>query len=338
MEKVHNWCMRNKGWTISIGLFMIFFGLIIDQQYGGLHLAYISAIFHLLVILGEAIVVMFFLHVIVEEQNYQEHVQQTGKVLSEIQNGIVSVVEQQASFTETQFRELIQNIKDDLFAAILRDKMPADMVRQILDSDFFRPTFLRRNLKVQYLFRENKSTELVVEQKIEFDMQYVIGQGLSINYEMPFSLSDSPLASYRFLEAGVRRYIDNSSANMGPPETFTENDFDKKEFGNNNEKDYFALKKPIPVNKNETIHVYQHIVISFSQQSTGIVDNYFVNHHTLRADIEIEFPEEYEFTIYPTFPEESLPQPIKFGKRKVYENIRFMIPGHGWGYSILKKS
>jgi hypothetical protein len=89
--------------------------------------------------------------------------------------------------------------------------------------------------------------------------------------------------------------------------------------------------------KSERIHVYQIIEISFPLQGRGVVDNYFVNHHTLGADIEIVFPKEYVFEIYPTFDLGELPSPITMGSRKLYENIKFLLPGQGWGYSILRK-
>jgi hypothetical protein len=90
--------------------------------------------------------------------------------------------------------------------------------------------------------------------------------------------------------------------------------------------------------KSERIHVYQIIEISFPLQGRGVVDNYFVNHHTLGADIEIVFPNEYEFEIYPTFDLGEMPEPMTMGSRKVYENIKFLLPGQGWGYSILRKN
>lgn len=298
---------------ILIGMMIIVVGLVIDNQFGDLHQMYIDAISHLCIILGEAIMVMFFLHIIIEQQNHGDHMKKV----------------------EESIQSLIHNIQRDLFAAIMKDKMPHDLIRLMLEGSFFKPTFLRRNLKVYYDFLDENENKLRMTQRIEFDMEYVLGEETIINYPMGFSMSDSPLAEYAFKEAGCRRYKNDNT--MNDLKVFNKDDFEVKERGTKKEKDFYCLKNEIPMKKSEKIHVYQIIEISFPLQGKGVVDNYFVNHHTLGADIEIVFPNQYEFEIYPTFDLGEMPSPITMGNRKIYENIKFLLPGQGWGYSILRK-
>jgi hypothetical protein len=275
---------------------------------------YIDAASHLCIILGEAIIVMFFLHVIIEQQHHGDHMQKV----------------------EQSIQSLIHNIQRDLFAAIMKDKMPHDLIRLMLEGSFFKPTFLRRKLKVYYNFLDETDNKLRMTQRIEFDMDYVLGEEAVINYPMGFSMSDSPLATYTFKEGGFRRYKEDDT--MNNLKRYTKDDFEIRERGTKKEKDFYALKNEITMKKSERIHVYQIIEISFPLQGRGVVDNYFVNHHTLGADIEIVFPNEYEFEIYPTFDLGEMPEPMTMGSRKVYENIKFLLPGQGWGYSILRKN
>ncbi len=333
MNKIHSWCMDHKKSMILIGLAIIFIGLLIDYQWNPSHDTLISAVSHLFIIFGEAIIVMFLLHLIIEEKHHHQNREESRLIVEDLKEKSLALITEQAE----AFKGLTDQIKGDLFEAILKDKMPHDMVKQMLDSNFFKPTYLRRNLKVKYTYDKIEGNILYIIQTIEFDIEYAVGNEPSIYYEMPFSLSDSPLAKYQLKEAGYREY----GGNQLKPEIHKfydrEEDFIKKEFGPNQDKDYFSLVKKVSLNKKEKIHVHQIIEAKFTLQKSGIVDNYFVNHHTLKADIEIEFPENYEFNIYPTFPEQDLPTPTVTGRKKAYENIKFLIPGQGWGYSILKK-
>lgn len=339
--------MSHKLGMIIIGCLIILLGLIVHYGSGSSHSIYISVASHFFIILGEAILVMFFLHVVIEEKNHDNFVKSHKKSIAEFQEDSMELLTLQTTETKRAFGDLfkdvntqvtttIENIKDDLFIAILKDRMPHDMVKPILDSNFFKPTFLRRNLFVKYQYMECVGEILRVKQRIEFDMSYVVGTEDEIDYDMPFNLSDSPLAKYKFISAGIRTYWNNRLRN--DLKTFAEADFEKIELGDNKEKDYFRLKAPLKIKKNETIHVYQEIMDIFTLQESGIVDNYFVNNHTIIATIEVtDFPPDFEFNIYPTFPEENLPKPIIMGNRKTYENINFLIPGQGFGYSILRK-
>lgn len=324
---------------IVIGGLIILLGLIVDYHFNKDHDAFVSAISHLFIILGEAIIVMFFLHVVIEEKNHSEY----RAIIDELKEKSIRVIEEQTSKVGIKFNELFEGVnaqvqettervRGNLFEAILKDRMPHDMVQVMLASNFFSPTFLRRNLVVKYVYHSCDENTLKMKHYIDFEIENVLGKDPTSSYEMPLSLSDSPLAKYKLLEVGYKR------VNTGETTTFTENDFNRSTFAELDDKDLYSLKKSIEISKKEKVKIYQIIEATFPLQKAGVVDNYFVNQHTLDTTITIEFPEEYEFIIYPTFPEKNLPAPeLRLGY-KCYPNIAFLVPGQGWGYSILRKN
>lgn len=323
MNKLHKWCMNHKYFMIFLGTLLIFIGLMLDYLWGDAHIMALDALYHLFVILGEAIIVMFVLHIIIEEQNHHQHLAITNQIL-----------ETQTRETAHLFKQLLEDMKEDLFAAFLKDKIPGDLIRVMVESEFFKPTFLRRNMRVDYTFRSLEGNFLHMDSKIEFDLEYVIGASNEMHYPMIFSLSDLPSAKYSFNGAGYRRY--SSTGELGEVCNLSLQHFTNREFGEDKEKDNFRLTSPIVMKKNEVIRVFQLLTVKFLLQDTGIVDNFYVNHHTFKTDILVSFPKEYTFNIYPTFPDDDLPAPFALGTSIVYENIRFLVPGQGWGYSIIK--
>jgi len=348
MFKIHNWCMRHQKLTILFGFIIIFFGILINYHWNESHDTILSAISHLLIIFGEAVVVMFFLHIWVEAKNHHDHMLESSRIIDNLQSQTLRLITDQTTRSQELFNETLlsiqkqaglttDQIKTDLFEALLKDKMPAEMVRQMLDSTLFKPTFLRRNLDITYSFDHIENNYLVLKVDIHFDIEYSIGNEKQIDYEMPFSLSDSPIATYKLKEASYRRYINSELDTKIIRFTEDSTDFLKKEFGPKKEKDEFTLNQKITLSRNERIKVYQTIEVKYNLSYPAVLDSYYVNHHTLSTTIRIDLPKEYEFVLYPSFPEKDLPTPIYIAGKPVYENIKLLIPGQGWGYSILRK-
>lgn len=349
MQRVQNWCMRNKAWTVVIALAIISAGLYVDIALNKEHNSIMSAGSHALIIFGEAVVVMFFLHVWVEAKNHEEHLASSKIIIDDLKDKTLEVMTDQTVRFQQLFAETLEGIqsqvalttdqiKIDLFEALLKDKMPAKMVRLMMDSKLFKPTFLRDTLDISYTFDRVEDRFFVMNIDIEFDIEYVVGHEQEITYEMPFSLSDSPVATYNLKEAGYRRFVNGQMDSSLTKYTNSQNDFLKKEFGPNNEKDYYTLNNRIRLKKNEKIRVYQTIEVKYNLENEAVLDDYFVNHHTMNTTIKITLPSDYQFVLYPSFPEEDLPTPMIIAGATVYENIKLLIPGQGWGFAILKKN
>ncbi|WP_345952987.1 hypothetical protein [Mucilaginibacter sp. PAMB04168] len=356
IEKISQWCVEHPILSILAGLLCILAGLYINELYSvhtteaGLkwltNVHWSAVFYHFLVILGEAIVVMFFLHVFIEKVNSHAHHEQSREAIRHMESLSAAILTDKKNEIEKVFGDLIQTfttegrqtveaLKVNLFAAILEDKMPAEVVKVILENDFFNTHILRRNLKVEYVLKEIKEKSLIIEQRISFDMQYISGKEEFIEYLMPFSLSDTPLASYTFIEASFKTL---SASNDSEYVKLNQTDnFQVREYGKNREKDSFELSKPIMIAKNETITVEQVMHAEYLLDDKGMFDSYHVNNHTVDVTVVFDLPPEFDVALYPTFPEKFLPPVRTLHNRRSYDRIKFLVPGQGFGFSIKKQ-
>lgn len=334
------WAVNNPKICIGIGLLIIFIGLCINLAYEHYHFFVLSIFAHLFIILGEAVMVMFFLHLFIEEQTHEKY----SKMLLDLGSDSRAVLAEQAdkigkefdglvSDLRIQAEETVKNINDNLFAAILKDKLPHQIVDVVLASNFLNTEILRKNLKLSFTYLGKDGDNIRIAQRTEFDLEYIFGNGPAYFYFMPMSFTDTPLSSYQFKEAGYRRYLGDQLA----PGGYSVFKVDVGA-GISVEGDVYNLSAPVSIAKNEKIHVYQTIEIIYNIGQDGVVDNYFVKHHTVNTKIDLNhFPDELKFEVYPTFPSENFGSGKKTGTKITYEDIAFLVPGQGFGFSISKK-
>lgn len=325
IDKLSQWCVLNPRITVCIGILIVLFGVIIEDLFaippvGTIilnHNHYATVIYHFLVILGEAIIVMFILHMYIEKSNSHAHAQSNKEALDKM-----------IAMNEEAFSQ-------GLFSAVLKDKIPAEVVQAVLQSEFFNTNLLRKKLLVSYIYKGREQNTIIIEQRIGFDMVYISGTAENLEYPMRFALSDTPLAKYKFIEAG---YKNISPVSNHPLIKLNKNDnFDVVEKGKDKEKDVFQLKEPIQMTKNQPIHVEQVLEARYDIDEKGMVDSYHVNQHTLDVSILFDLPSDLEVNIYPTFPEKFMPAPEDYGTRIEYNNISFLVPGQGFSFSIKKQ-
>jgi hypothetical protein len=318
---IRDWAMDNQYYCVTIGVLLILLGIIFSYVYEEHKIVYWMVLSHLLVILGEAVVVMFFLHIVVEEQNNEyshkkldEQTLIAGQKMSELISGF-----------KKEANSTIDNIKENLFEAILMDKMPHQIVKVVLDSKFFNAEILRRNLKMTFKYLSHSDDTLVITQKNEFEIEYISGADLLYNYEMGFGLTETPIVKYKLINAGYKKRSEKSIQ-------FGEGDIIPSKRG-------FSLAQPIPIEKNERIKFHQLVEATYKMGEDGVVDNYFTRLHTINMSIDIiDFPDEYVFTPYPTFPSKGFENPDNDGTKISYEKIEFLVPGQGFLYSFSKKN
>ena len=92
---------------------------------------------------------------------------------------------------------------------------------------------------------------------------------------------------------------------------------------------------PIQITKNEIITVEQIFHSKYSLEN-GMYDSYHVTNHTIGVSVIFDLPKEFEVEIYPTFPEKYLPLRRYNGSQIIFDPIKFMVPGQGFGFSIKK--
>lgn len=350
--KISEACVGNPLLTMFIGILFIIFGISIHEFYNDIpvnsstgiwqRVHWSTIFYHFFVIFGEAIFVMFVLHVAVEQSNHRAHRQATEKSMIELQHTSIAIlsdlkyrIEDVFNAMTTAFKiegqETLKALKSNLFSAILQDKMPAPIVEVILKNDFFITTFLRRKLTIEYVYKYSDVTSIFIEQRIKFEMEYIAGDQEKIAYAMPFSLSNTPLAQYEFVEAS---YKSKSAEDACPYTNLTKEEhfYVKETIG---EKSAFELCDPIQITKNEIITVEQIFHSKYSLEN-GMYDSYHVTNHTIGVSVIFDLPKEFEVEIYPTFPEKYLPLRRYNGSQIIFDPIKFMVPGQGFGFSIKK--
>ncbi|MGQ7854412.1 hypothetical protein ACUN24_09195 [Pedobacter sp. WC2501] len=343
VSQFSKWCVERPLLGVLLSLALIMLGLYIhDQPTDGesstgllMRVHWSTVFYHFFVILGEAIFVMLVLHVFIEKANADAHMEHSQVAVKNMEVLSAAHIKELMKTFKDEGNKTIETLKHNLFAAILEDKMPAEVVQVVLENEFFNTNVLRRNLKIEFLFQSEKEKEIIITQRITFDMQYISGKDDTIEYFMPLSLSDTPVAEYAFVEA-------NYKSLSGPPEgeyiklTKDEN-FRVREYGKNNEKDTFELIEPIVLAKGETVNVEQVIEATYNLDDKGMFDSYYVNNHTIDIIVAFDLPKDYEVGIYPTFPEKLLPPVRTSANRRTYDKIRFLVPGQGFGFSIKKQ-
>ncbi len=106
--------------------------------------------------------------------------------------------------------------------------------------------------------------KLRLVQRTEFDVEYVFGTKSEYHYEMPISLSNTPVSEYRLKEVGYRSYVvgntDWNKFKIGQGITQSEEDF--------------ILESLIKIPKNEKIKVFQEVDVICTIGQFGTFDNY----------------------------------------------------------------
>jgi hypothetical protein len=340
------WAVNNSHWCIFIGISIIASGLMVDlldekKVSELLHIreAIISILIfiiaHGLIILGEVIAVTFFLHLFIEEKQHE----QNAKMVEELGNESKRILTKQAGSINDEFKGLIDGFKveadrviadinEGLFVAILKDKLPHQIVKPLLDSNFFIAEILRRSLTLTFSIKEINEDKLKFLQRTEFDIEYVFGANQEYLYNMPISLSNTPIVEYKLKEVGYRRYVPG--------------DTEWKKFRPNNgidqAEDDFTLMDAVKIQKNQKIKVFQEVDVICKIGGVGIFDNYCSFHHTVGMRIDIlDLPDDYEFKLYPTFDSDKFKNPSITGMKISYKHIEFLVAGQGIGFSISKK-
>jgi hypothetical protein len=321
-----HWILRFIKTWIVLALLLIMAGLFLNHIYEMSHEIYYLFGCHFLIILGEAIFVMFTLHLLVEKRNHDYSyslLQEQSQNFNEEFNSLIIGFKQET-------KETLEDLKvNGIFAAILREKLPHQIVEKMLSSKFLNAAILRENLKLTFDYLRIDGDNIIFNQRMDFDIRYISGSKSHYEYDLYLKLSKTPVADYKFEEAGYRPNDDwnKLSHNEG-----NENGGIKKE-----QNDVYKMATPVSIAKNEKTSFYQILEATYNIGGEGTVDNYFSNLHTINMSIEINnFPKEYSFVVYPTFPRANF-NPKITGTKISYELIEFLVPGQGFSFSISKK-
>lgn len=332
LDNFQRWCISHTGVSMCFGFLLIGIGVYISDH-EALHLA-TTVISHFSIIAGEAIVVMFFLHLFVERLNTQGH----ENVIKNLVGSLSTQMHTEVNSLMLDFRSEAEittaKLKENFFAAILHDKMPHKFVEQVLKNDFFNTSILRENLSVKYDVHEEGS-DLIIFNELEFTMTYVSGKEKTLAYDMAFSLSDTPQLSYRLDKVNYQRV----GTDVDPIYLDESTHFRKDELGDSKEKDQFSLKEPILLKKDESLRVQQRFIARYNNFSGLFQDIYYVNQHTLDVTVSFKVTEGFSVNMYPTFPEKMLPKVRKnsWKGEDVYSSIPFLVPGQGYMFTIKKE-
>ncbi|KIA94919.1 hypothetical protein OC25_08270 [Pedobacter kyungheensis] len=320
-----HWILKFTKTWIVLALGLIMGGLFLNHIYEMSHQIYYLFGCHFLIILGEAIFVMFTLHLLVEKRNHDYSyflLQEQSKNFNGEFNSLIKEFKQET-------KETLEDLKvNGIFTAILREKLPHQIVEKMISSKFLNAAILRERLKLTFDFLRIEGDNIIFNQRMDFDLRYISGSKSHYEYDLYLKLSKTPVAEYKFKEAG-------HGSNNDWNKLFYKGDGSggiKKESG-----DVYKMATPALIAKNEKISFYQILEASYNIAGEGTIDNYFSNLHTIDMAIEINnFPEAYSFMVYPTFPRTNF-NPRTSGTKISYDLIEFLVPGQGFSFSISKK-
>ncbi|TFF34204.1 hypothetical protein [Mucilaginibacter psychrotolerans] len=332
LNRLQTWSVKNPKSCTLIGLFIMALGLLCDHFSKDTHSTVWFLISHLFVIFGEVITVTFFLHTFIDQQQHEHFKQLLENVSQESKKELA----QEAKFLGEEFNKLIGQLREqaeititeingNLFEAILKGRMPHQIVDAVIESNFFKTDLFRRDLKLSFDVVSIKDNELTLLQRTEFEIEYIYGETMEFEYNMPISISNTPLGMYELKEIGFKKNAGDRWKTRKIGEGIVLNGED------------FLLERPITLQKNQKVLVFQDLIAKY-KIGNGIVDNYFANHHTVNTIIEVNnLPYEYEFKLYPTFPSNNdMSEPDRTGTKISYNAIKFLVPGQGFGFSISK--
>lgn len=324
-KREQHWVLKFSKTWIVLSLMLIMAGLFLNHIYEMSKEIYYLFGCHFLIILGEAIFVMFTLHILVEKRNHDYSyalLQEQSQNFNEEFNSLITGFKQE---TKEMFEDL--RVKG-IFAAILREKLPHQIVEKMLKSDFLNAAILRENLKLTFDYLRTEGDNIIFNQRMDFDIRYISGFKSYYEYDLYLKLSKTPVADYKFEEAGYRANDDWDKLTYKEDQS---GEIKKDENG------AYIMAPNVLIAKNEKARFYQILEATYNIGGEGTVDNYFSNLHTINMSIEINnFPKEYSFIVYPTFPRENF-KPKTTGTKISYELIEFLVPGQGFSFSISKK-
>lgn len=332
-QSLSEWCIKNSKTTIWIGVGAIFAGVIIGCVTELFHheilpvwRVILTILWHALVIFGEALAVVFFLHYFVEKQTH-EHNQ---KVMTDRFDGLITTFENNSN-------EKIKQIQHNLFKAILQGAniMPVEIIDFIKKANY-NTKLIRSDLELVYFFDKTDGDKIIIKQEMTFRLKNNSeNDSEAEKFAMPLRLNDSPFVSYDFMEASYTP-IDADGEPRGKKNKFTKSNFKDKD--NASETSDITLGEYIEIKSGEQIEVYQYIktIFNFGVNET-VSDYYHSMMYTTKITIKaMHFPPEYDFELIPTGPNKN----IKFdtaGDNKIFE-LPFFLPGQGFYYTIQKKS
>ncbi|MEO6617136.1 MAG: hypothetical protein ABIN80_00715 [Dyadobacter sp.] len=171
---------------------------------------------------------------------------------------------------------------------------------------------------------------MLVINDLTFTMVYTAGSSPTLDYKMPFSLTDTSEITYDF---------ENASFNFkDDPETIvTEADFNvQKTVDQRKEQDLYELKKPIVLRRDQELIVKQRFIARYENFNGVLNDIYYVNQHTMNVSVEFKYKGAFTINIHPTFQHSIKPKQSRFNNEITYSAIPFLVPGQGYMFSIKK--
>src|ERR1700761_5387502 len=127
--RIQLWCTRNPWPTVLIGAVFVGIGLLIDisfdlyfaEKYPGYNLM-VTILSHLFIILGEATMVTFFLHLFVEHKVQTDHLNYMNSLLQQEMGQIQKNVDNIMNNFRNEIDKNVSAIKKSLLEALLEEK------------------------------------------------------------------------------------------------------------------------------------------------------------------------------------------------------------------------
>jgi hypothetical protein len=198
-QSLSEWCIKHNKETVWIGLIAIFFGVVIGCVTELFHhdifpiwRLLLTVLWHALIIFGEALAVVFFLHYFVEKQTHEHN----ERVLTDRFDGLINTFENNSN-------EKIKQIQHNLFKAILQGAniMPVEIIDCLKKANYNTKLF-RHNLDINYSFDRIDGDKFIIKQEISFHLKNNDENHENIEkFKMMLRLSSSPFVSYELMEA-----------------------------------------------------------------------------------------------------------------------------------------
>lgn len=319
-----------------------------------------------MLIFGEALVVFFFINVILERETRNAFVKELTHALKEQEekilvslksatevvskqeeklvsslSGLTLLIEDQEAKLKialekasdalvSQTQDLTTTINNDFFKLILSERTSPEIANEMNEIDFFKPGFLFQKYKLKLKFSVLIDGRIELIQEDAFHVKNF--SKVKLEYVMRFSTTETETKLYEFVEAGISENLIKPSFEPLSIDDFIETPIEDLKSGS-----LFELKPAIrqTVEPNGSLAAYMTLKTTFTPNNGGIDDYAFTNLYMMPSTIEVTVPNGYDFRLFPTFPNEELKKRSKRAYTTIYE-LPFLTPGQGYNFSLIK--
>ena len=314
------------------GLLFFVVGILIDVFAPEPHSIWLVALSHFLLIFGEALSVFFMINVVLENETREKFMNDTKELISDQQAQILRSFDEISRELLAKTGNLFTDINRDIFRVILQERTSPEIAVEINQDDFFKSSFLRTKTDMKFWFSVNTGRQNQIDLRQEDDFAIKNISKEEVLYHMRLFLTATSSKTYDLVEAGFSTDGQGKNFCNLSKENFHIETIEGLKAGT-----MCRLKEPVITKPQDTLRIYRTLQTCFVENTDGIDDFWFTTQYVMPFTFKVEIPAGYEFSLFPTFPQERLKGPYKIRNEICYD-IPFLFPGQAFSYTLVKIS